>query len=274
MKKSLYNFLLISICCSSCSLSKMTQLASDTNLNITPNPLEVHGTNISLTASAVIPPKVLPHGKLLDINFFYSWLDSEEKIGEIEFNSTDFPNSPTLTSRKSVELSFPYKKEYDQGTLSIQMVLKDPKTRRSVSTSKQNVASGLITTSMIYKLINPSSSSDIEGLSALKEADYSQAKKILKNTKNQSGLFCLGLSELLLGEYSNSIETLNRIVIGYENAGLVFYVQAIASARLNEAEMLKEFLSKAIEISPKLAIKASSDLEFARFGDVIEQFSR
>jgi hypothetical protein len=49
------------------------------------------------------------------------------------------------------------------------------------------------------------------------------------------------------------------------NSAMGFYLRAIVSARLNDANGVKESLAKAIEKDGKLAEKAKGDLEFRNF---------
>ena len=62
---------------SGCSLSKMIQLASDQDLKVAPSPLELHGGEVAYNMSIVLPPKMLPSGKVYTLKNFYQYGDQE-----------------------------------------------------------------------------------------------------------------------------------------------------------------------------------------------------
>ncbi|MEQ8239316.1 MAG: OmpA family protein, partial [Cyclobacteriaceae bacterium] len=136
---------------SGCTLGKMVKLASKQDLQVDPNPLEVHGGKVPLTLSAVLPPKMLPTGKIYTINTIYKFGDQEIKVGSIEFKSTDFPNSSSSTSRKSQSMSFDYQEGLNPGTLFVEGVASDPKSGKSKTSPRMEVAKGLVMTSSFAK---------------------------------------------------------------------------------------------------------------------------
>jgi len=136
---------------SSCSLGKMVKLAEQQDLQVDPDPLEVHGGSVPFTMSAVLPPKMLPSGKVWTVNTFYQYDDKEFQVGSVEFKADDFPNSSTSTSRKSESFEFAYRDELNPGKLVIQGVASDPRNGKSKSTAKMDVAKGIITTSQAVK---------------------------------------------------------------------------------------------------------------------------
>ncbi len=136
---------------SSCTLSKMVQLAEQQDLQVDPDPLEVHAGSVPFTMSAVLPPKMLPSGKVWTINTFYQYGDKEFEVGSVELKADDFPNSSTSTSRKSEDFEFAFRDELNPGTLLIQGVASDPRNGKSKSTEKMEVAKGIITTSQAVK---------------------------------------------------------------------------------------------------------------------------
>ncbi len=149
--KSGIGFILTLAILSSCSLNKMVQLSEQQDLQVDPEPLEVHGGKVPFTMSAVLPPKMLPSGKVWTINNFYQYDDKEIEVGSVEFKADDFPNSSTSTSRKSESFEFPYRDELNPGKLLIQGVASDPRNGKSKSSEKLEVATGIITTSMEVK---------------------------------------------------------------------------------------------------------------------------
>jgi tetratricopeptide (TPR) repeat protein len=136
---------------SGCSLSKMIKLASEQDLQVDPNPLELHNGEVAYNMSAVLPPKMLPSGKVYTIKNFYQYGDQEEEVGSIEFTAEEFPNSSSSTSRKSADFSFPYTDAKNPGKLLIQGIATDPRNGKSKESAKMEVAVGIITTSTLVK---------------------------------------------------------------------------------------------------------------------------
>ncbi|RED97948.1 tetratricopeptide repeat protein [Marinoscillum furvescens] len=136
---------------SGCALSKMIKLASDQDLQVDPNPLEVHGSTVPFELSAVLPPKMLPTGKVYTINTIYQYGDQEVEVGSIEFKAEDFPSSSSSTSRKSSQMTFPYQEGMNPGTLYVEGVASDPRSGKSKTTPRMEVAKGLVMTSRFAK---------------------------------------------------------------------------------------------------------------------------
>ncbi|MFY0606944.1 MAG: hypothetical protein JXR10_09520 [Cyclobacteriaceae bacterium] len=145
---------------SGCTLSKMIKLAADQDLQVTPNPLEIHGGNVPFEMSAVLPPKMLPAGKVYTVNTIYQYGDQEVAVGSIEFKADDFPNSSSTTSRKSAEFTFPYQDGMSPGTLYVEGVASDPKSGKSATSPRMAVAQGLVSTSAFVKPIALASYAD------------------------------------------------------------------------------------------------------------------
>jgi outer membrane protein OmpA-like peptidoglycan-associated protein len=144
-------FLAGAIIFSGCTLTKMIKLASDQELKVDPNPLELHGGSVPFEMSAILPPKMLPSGKVYTINTIYQYGDQEISVGSIEFNSEDFPNSSSAASRQSVNMSFDYADGMNPGNLFVQGVAKDTRSGKSKTSAKMQVAPGISTTSMFAK---------------------------------------------------------------------------------------------------------------------------
>lgn len=145
---------------SGCALGKMIKLAADQDLQVSPNPLEVHGGNVPFTVSANLPAKMLPTGKVYTINTIYQYGDQEVVAGSVEFKSEDFPNSSSSPSKKSVDMTFPYQDGMNPGTLFIQGVASDPRSGKSKSTARMEVAKGLVMTSQFAKPVTFTSYAD------------------------------------------------------------------------------------------------------------------
>lgn len=145
---------------SGCALNKMIKLAADQELTVEPNPLEVHGGQVPFDLSAVLPPKMLPTGKVYTINTIYQYGDQEVQVGSVEFKAEDFPNSSSSTSRKSESFSFEYVEGMSPGTLYVQGVASDPNSGKSKSSERMEVAQGLASTSLFAKPVVLSSYAD------------------------------------------------------------------------------------------------------------------
>lgn len=136
---------------SGCKLDKMIKLAQENDLQVNPNPLEVHGGNVPFEMSAVLPPKILPSNTSFTLNTIYVYGDQEVAVGSVEFTASDFPNSSTTTSRKSANFSFPYQDGMNPGTLYVQGVATDLKNGKTAETDRLAVAQGLVMTSAWVK---------------------------------------------------------------------------------------------------------------------------
>lgn len=144
--------LTISAIFSSCSLNKMVQLAKDQQLEVVPNPLEAHGGEVSFEMSAVLPPKMLPKGKVYLINTFYQYGQQEIELDPIQFKAEDFPNSSSTTSRKSQNFTFAYQDGMEEpGKLMIEGVATDPRNGKNKRTPRLQVATGILTTSRLVQ---------------------------------------------------------------------------------------------------------------------------
>lgn len=132
---------------SGCKLNKMIKLAQENDLQVKPNPLEVHGGNVPFEMSAELPPKILPANTTFSLNTIYVYGDKEVNVGSVDFKASDFPNSSSSPSRKAVNFSFPYQEGMNPGTLYIQGVAKDNRNGKTKSSDRLAVAQGLVMTS-------------------------------------------------------------------------------------------------------------------------------
>ncbi|MBV6643832.1 MAG: hypothetical protein KI790_00195 [Cyclobacteriaceae bacterium] len=136
---------------SGCTLQKMVKLAADQDLQVDPNPLEVHGGKVPFAVSAVLPPKMLPKGKVYTLTTIYKYGDQSVEVGSVEFKADDFPNSSTSPSRKSEDFSFNYQDGMNPGKLFLKGTAKDPRNGKTLDGPEMEVAPGLIVTSMAVK---------------------------------------------------------------------------------------------------------------------------
>lgn len=158
--KLLSSFSLMVLLMSSCALNKMIKLAKDQQLEVAPNPLEVHANKVTYEMSAVLPSKMLPKGKAYSVKNLYAYDDKEMEVGSVDFSAGDFPNSSTTTSRLSKEFSFPYKAELNPGKVYVQGVATNPANGKTKTTDKLPVADGIITTSLLVQPVSFSSYAD------------------------------------------------------------------------------------------------------------------
>ncbi len=136
---------------SGCTLSKMIKLAADQELTVSPNPLELHGGEVPFNMSVVLPPKMLPAGKVYTVKNFYRYGGKEIEVGSVEFKADDFPSSSTTPSRKSADFTFNFSEDMTPGKLVVMGEALDPRNGKSASTPKLEVAVGVITTSSAVK---------------------------------------------------------------------------------------------------------------------------
>ena len=155
---------------SGCKLDKMIKLAQENDLQVNPNPLEVHGGNVPFDMSATLPPKLLPANTSFTLNTIYVYGDQEVTVGSTEFLASDFPNSSSTTSRKSESFSFPYQDGMNPGTLYIQGVATDTRNGKSKTGDRLAVAQGLIMTSGWVKDV---------AMSSYAEHGYNDAEELI-----------------------------------------------------------------------------------------------
>ena len=158
MKKLIYAFLLPGlIMASGCnSLKKMTKMAQEQDLQVNPEPLEVHGDTVNFDMAANLPVKMLKKELVYTINTFYNYGGQEVTLEPIEFRSADYPNAKEEQPRQSKSFAFPYTDAMAQaGKLQVQGVASDPSNPEKApeETVRLDVGRGLITTS---KLVIPS----------------------------------------------------------------------------------------------------------------------
>ena len=140
-----------SLVLSGCKLNQMIKLAQENDLQVNPNPLEVHAGNVPVEMSAVLPPKMLPSNTSFKLNTIYVYGDQEVNVGAVEFDASDFPSSSSTTSRRVENFTFPYQEGMNPGTLYIQGVAKDNRSGKTKSTERLAVAQGLVMTSTWVK---------------------------------------------------------------------------------------------------------------------------
>ena len=132
---------------SGCALQKMVKLAEKQDLEVNPDPLELHGSQVAFDISAVLPPKILPTGKIYTLKTTYQYGDKEIEVGSIEFNPEDYPQSSSSASRVNRSFSMSYDEALNPGALMIQGEAKNMANGKALTTEKKKIAVGIITTS-------------------------------------------------------------------------------------------------------------------------------
>ncbi len=130
-------------------LKNMVKLAEQQQVDVVPNPLELHGDSVKLDVSVVLPAKMLPEEFVYTLTGFYKYGESETEIGKMDFDAADFPDSKTTTSRKSESFSFAYADGMAVGDVEVMGTGTDKKKNQSGDTPRYPVAKGLIVTSLL-----------------------------------------------------------------------------------------------------------------------------
>lgn len=150
MRKAVYSFIVVSMLgVSGCTLPQMIKLSKQQNLQVAPNPLEVHKDTVSYEMSATLPVKMLKKGTTYTLNSFYKYGDKELALPELVFKGDDFANAATEQPKMSKTYSFPYQPELKVGTVQIEGVA--AKGTSNKKTPRMDVATGVITTSKLVK---------------------------------------------------------------------------------------------------------------------------
>lgn len=150
MRKLLYALAIIgALTFTGCTLPSMVKLAKQQNLQVTPNPLEVHKDTVNYSFSANLPVKMLKKGTVYTLNSFYKYGENELALDPIPFKAEDFPNSGTEQPKVTKSFLFPYKDAYRNGTIEVQGVAS--KGAKSKTTERLPVATGIITTSKLVQ---------------------------------------------------------------------------------------------------------------------------
>jgi len=135
---------------SSCTLSKMLKIAKDQKVQTNPNPLEVHKDTVTYTLSGNLPVKLLKANTVYTLNSYYKYADGKElPLPPVPFKAEDNPTNSTQPIAVSKVFSFPYKPEYNPGTLEVEGVAS--KRGKTKNTARLPLATGLITTSKLVQ---------------------------------------------------------------------------------------------------------------------------
>lgn len=139
---------------SGCSITKMAKLASDQQINVNPNPLELHGDSVKFDMSATLPVKMLVKEKEYIINVVYQYGDQELPLESIVFKAVDFPQSNESQPTASESFSFAYTDAMKSGNVIVKGVARDPRKDKEVAAEPMTIAVGVITTSQLVKEVS------------------------------------------------------------------------------------------------------------------------
>jgi tetratricopeptide (TPR) repeat protein len=135
---------------SGCALNKMMQAAEEQAIDVTPNPLELHGEEVAFTVDFQLPSKMLKDGITYTVNPYYVYGDKEIALDAVDFVKADFPNSDTEPVTTSQEFTFQYEEDMNvKGELVMQGTATIEKNGKSASTDRKTYATGIITTSQM-----------------------------------------------------------------------------------------------------------------------------
>lgn len=153
MRKLFYaSIVLAMFVLTACPVDKMAKMAADQQLNVVPNPLELHGDSVKFTADVSLPVKMLKKNTVYTANFVYKYGEQEVQVGSIDFKMEDYPNSDVTAPRVSKNFSFAYTDDaMKNGTLEIRGVATDTKKGKTVDAGALPIADGMITTSRLVK---------------------------------------------------------------------------------------------------------------------------
>jgi tetratricopeptide (TPR) repeat protein len=155
MKNLFYAIILLgSLTFSGCALNKMMKAAEDQAVDVTPNPLELHGSEVAFTVDFQLPAKMLKEGITYSVNPYYIYGDKEIALEQVDFVKSDFPNSDEQPVTTTKEFSFTYEEDMStNGQLMMQGTATIDKNDKSKSTDRKEYATGIIATS---QMVSPS----------------------------------------------------------------------------------------------------------------------
>lgn len=151
MRKLIYAAVLLgTMTFSGCALNKMMQAAQEQAIDVTPNPLELHGDEVAFTVDIELPAKMLKDGITYTLNPYYVYGDKEIALDAVDFKKEDYPNSDTQPVTTSQEFSFAYEEDMStNGELLLQGTATIEKNGKTASTDRMPYATGIITTSQM-----------------------------------------------------------------------------------------------------------------------------
>lgn len=133
-----------------CTLQNMVKLAKEQNLNVEPNPLEVHADTVRFDMSANLPVNMMRSGFAYTLNSEYQYGTQSQSLPGLVFNGDDYANS-SQSPAVSQAYVFPFQEGMERGDLVIEGVASKVATGVSKKTEKLKIAEGVITTSRLVQ---------------------------------------------------------------------------------------------------------------------------
>ena len=150
MRRLIFVFTLIAtVSFSGCALKQMMKMADQQQLNVEPDPLEVHADTVAFEMSAVLPAKMLRKNFIYEVAPSYQYDGQSEDLDNVEFDATQY--SKEEQPRKTEEFSFAYNPSMRSGQLVVQGIGRKPDSDKQETTDEMPVARGVITTSKLVK---------------------------------------------------------------------------------------------------------------------------
>jgi tetratricopeptide (TPR) repeat protein len=128
------------------------KMAKDQQLEVNPNPLEVHADTVKFDVAVTLPVKMLKPGLVYGVDIKYAYADKEVKMDRVEIKADDYPSADTQAPRIAKDFVFPYNDEMGTGSLMLQGVGIDPKKGKESEPQPEpalEIAKGIITTSRL-----------------------------------------------------------------------------------------------------------------------------
>lgn len=134
---------------SGCALKQMMKMADQQQLNVDPDPLEVHADTVAFEMSAVLPAKMLRKNFIYEVAPTYQYDGQSVDLDNIEFDATQY--SKEEQPRQTEEFSFAYDPSMRSGDLVVQGIGRKPDSDNERTTDEMPIARGVITTSKLVK---------------------------------------------------------------------------------------------------------------------------
>lgn len=150
MRRLIFVFTLFAtVSFSGCALKQMMKMADQQQLNVDPDPLEVHADTVAFEMSAVLPAKMLRKNFIYEVAPSYQYDGQSVDLENIEFDATQY--SKEEQPRQSEEFSFAYDPSMRSGDLVVQGIGRKPDSDNEQTTDEMPIARGVITTSKLVK---------------------------------------------------------------------------------------------------------------------------
>jgi len=127
----------------------MVKMAKKQEMQVTPNPLEVHADEVKFDVAGTLPVKMLKKKTTYTADVDYKYGDRKTDVGNLEYAAADFPNAKKEQPKMNKNFSFPYQEGMERGDLVVQGTA--AKGKKSKTTPEMPIAKGVITTSKLVK---------------------------------------------------------------------------------------------------------------------------